>query len=441
MSAYVLLGLGQAAQAGYAVDATLLQKAQQHIQNSLLAAQNLNSQSAYNRYVFMQFALQSSGVPDHFSGVSVEDWKASYQYMDKLSPWAEALLALGVKQSQPENSMAGLIASDLISKVLRTSSGISWVEGQPDQENLSSPNFNTGVVVYALSQLSVDAATVNEAAHYLVVHQRSDGGWNSTYESAWVLMGLSEAMIQNNDLKANYSFSTLLNNQLVMVTQPDKVNYASTMEQVIPFNQLRLTFPNMLTINRGAGNGRLFYRIFLKVNQPAETAQPLEKGLTLTRRYELSGQDCPSFPCPTVTEANLENLKSPLTVHLSLVVPNPMYYVSVEDTVPAGVEIINLFLNTTRQGVEKQPAPGAGEDPFANGWNAWYFGSPRIGDHTVSWVAEQVPAGIYELTYQIHPQIAGQFHILPAHAYQIYYPEVEASSAGAMLNIQNEPSK
>jgi uncharacterized protein YfaS (alpha-2-macroglobulin family) len=113
-----------------------------------------------------------------------------------------------------------------------------------------------------------------------------------------------------------------------------------------------------------------------------------------------------------------------------------MYYLAVEDTIPAGVDLINRDLNITQMGKPAQPVSLNGADPFGSGWNAWYFGNPKMGDHSVRWVAEQVPAGTYELTYQIQPQYLGTYHILPAHAYQIYYPEVEASSAGDAFDIQ-----
>ena len=436
MSAYVLLGLGKAAEAGYTIDPAVLQKGQQYIQNRLIAQHDLMDGSNCNRHVFMQFALQSSGVADHFSGVSMDDWNASYQFMGKLSPWSEALLALGVKRAQPENSMSSLIASDLVSKVSHMPSGVSWIESQPDQMNFSSPNFNTAVVIYALSQLSVDPKTLNEAAHYLALSRRADGAWNSSYESAWALMALSQMMNLNQDLKANFSFTALLNNQLAVVTQQDKINYLNPVEQVIPFAQLRQAYPNTLTINRSQGTGSLFYRLLLKVNQPADLAQPIQKGLTLSRRYEPGGQDCPAFPCQPINQVSLKNLKSPLTVHLTLVVPTPMYYVSVEDRIPAGVELINAQLNTSQQGLPAQLVSLTDADPFKMGWNAWIFGTPQIGDRTIRWVAEQVPAGTYELTYQIQPQFQGSFHVLPAQASQIYYPEVEGSSAGAILDIQ-----
>jgi hypothetical protein len=49
--------------------------------------------------------------------------------------------------------------------------------------------------------------------------------------------------------------------------------------------------------------------------------------------------------------------------------------------------------------------------------------------------ATYLAAGTYELTYRLTPLQAGEFRLLPAHAYETYFPEVEGSSAGAVFRI------
>jgi hypothetical protein len=66
------------------------------------------------------------------------------------------------------------------------------------------------------------------------------------------------------------------------------------------------------------------------------------------------------------------------------------------------------------------------------------FLAPQINPSGIKWIAEKFPAGIYELTYQIFPQYSGVFLINPAHAYQIYYPGVEAETEGAVMEIKEK---
>jgi uncharacterized protein YfaS (alpha-2-macroglobulin family) len=75
------------------------------------------------------------------------------------------------------------------------------------------------------------------------------------------------------------------------------------------------------------------------------------------------------------------------------------------------------------------------QDPFSQGWGWWNFSEPRIYSDHIQWIAQALPAGSYELTYQLVPQTAGEFRLIPAHVYQNYSPEVEGSSAGGIFKI------
>jgi hypothetical protein len=74
--------------------------------------------------------------------------------------------------------------------------------------------------------------------------------------------------------------------------------------------------------------------------------------------------------------------------------------------------------------------------PFEQGWGWWYFNQPLIHDDHITWTADYLPAGIYELTYTlvlIHP---GEYQVLPARAWEFYFPEVQGSSAGDVFLIE-----
>jgi hypothetical protein len=70
------------------------------------------------------------------------------------------------------------------------------------------------------------------------------------------------------------------------------------------------------------------------------------------------------------------------------------------------------------------------QNPFSEGWNSWIFGSPVIYSDRAWWIAEEVPAGTYELVYYLQPLFEGEFRALPAHAYQYYFPDVEGQQRG-----------
>jgi uncharacterized protein YfaS (alpha-2-macroglobulin family) len=122
-----------------------------------------------------------------------------------------------------------------------------------------------------------------------------------------------------------------------------------------------------------------------------------------------------------------------------------MYYVVVEDRIPAGAEVLNPRLKTSQQYVTPVEEPVEGEtppspydlaNPFETGWGWWFFQDPQVYSDRIRWVVEYLPAGTYELTYRLTPFLAGEFHVIPARAWQYYFPEVEGTSAGQVLTIQ-----
>jgi uncharacterized protein YfaS (alpha-2-macroglobulin family) len=115
-----------------------------------------------------------------------------------------------------------------------------------------------------------------------------------------------------------------------------------------------------------------------------------------------------------------------------------MYNLMIEDYIPAGTEIQNLQLKTTEIGdIESLQVqawnPG---DIYTRGWGWWYFSSPEIYKDHIAWAVNYLPAGTYELTYTIIAFRAGEYRVLPAHAWQFYFPDVEGTSEGQIITIE-----
>ena len=90
---------------------------------------------------------------------------------------------------------------------------------------------------------------------------------------------------------------------------------------------------------------------------------------------------------------------------------------------------------TSQAGEAQETVTYQSKDPYASGWGWWYFGSSRVYDDHISWSAEYLPAGTYELTYTLVVLQPGDFQVRPAQAWQIYFPEVQGISAGALFEV------
>ena len=59
-----------------------------------------------------------------------------------------------------------------------------------------------------------------------------------------------------------------------------------------------------------------------------------------------------------------------------------------------------------------------------------------VHDEYVSWNAEYLPAGTYELVYTLVVLQPGEFQVIPAQANQVYFPEVQGTSAGEVFEVE-----
>ena len=162
-----------------------------------------------------------------------------------------------------------------------------------------------------------------------------------------------------------------------------------------------------------------------------EDVTPLNNGFSLSRDYSVAGAECPEEGCETVQGAQSGDL---VNVRLTLVVPETSYYVIVEDYVPAGAEILDTSLETSQRGAIGDYDPN---QPFSEGWGWWYFQDPQVYDEKIAWAVDSLPPGTYELTYTLVIVNPGEYRVLPARAWQLYFPEVQGNSEGEVFEITN----
>ena len=150
----------------------------------------------------------------------------------------------------------------------------------------------------------------------------------------------------------------------------------------------------------------------------------------------MNGDEPASKGCSPITSLQL-NADQSLTARLTLTVPNDSYYVTVEDYIPAGMEVVNRNLKTSQLAEETTEIQVEfdDKDPFADGWGWWLFRDPQIRDDSILFSAEYLPAGTYVLTYTLVPLQAGEYRVLPARAWEAFFPEVQGTSAGTVFAI------
>ena len=413
ISAYVVFGLSMAKDAGVFVEAGILQNGVNYLLATTPALEMLSSTWQLDRLAFHYFALAKAGAG------SAGTARNFFDVRDQLSPYAKATLALTLAAYDPGDERIDTLLSDLDGSAIRTGTGIHW-EGVGVKTNLDTPMLNTALVVYAIAQQDPASLILPEAVRYLMSHRHADGSWGSTYETAWTLMALTEVMKGTGELAGDFGFSAWLNGIQLLEGQSGGDTRLTPVGATVPMGVLYPKDPNGLTIQRTGGPGRLYYTAHLNVVRPAADVAPLNQGIGVTRAY-LAQAD------------GLGNrMGERVTVKIALTLKNDAYYLVVEDYIPAGAEILDTSLKTSQAGAAVYDV----QDPFGGGWGWWYFNQPLIYDDHLAWAADYVPAGTYELTYTLVLTHPGKYQVLPARAWEFYFPEVQGNSAGALFVIE-----
>jgi len=426
----VFFGLLRARAVGISVDENALQRAGTYLSGLKPAITNDTNGAKLDEITFIQFVLAQAKTFDETTLSKL------YEARDRMSPSSKALLAYILNAINPADTRGRDLISNLESSAVLSASGAHW---EPPGENIltrGSPIYTTSIIVYVLAQLDSANQVVFNAVRYLAAHRNAAGLWGIGHDNAWAMMALNEAMLGFGDLNPDFAFNATLNSGPLTSGEISGNHVLTPMSAQVPLEFLSPNSPNLLTITREDGLGRLYYRAALQINRPVEDVRPLDAGMRIDRVYRAS--DC-QRNCPPLSTLDLSTDK-PITAQLTLVLPHDSYYVMVEDFIPAGMEILNRSLKTSQQAIDSTEVEVQvqfdEEDPFADGWGWWLFHEPQIRDDGILFAADYLPAGTYVLTYTLIPLQAGEYQVLPAHVWESFFPEVQGTSAGTVFEIK-----
>jgi len=316
--------------------------------------------------------------------------------------------------------------------ILRAS-GAHWEEQQHDWWAMNTDTRSTAIILDTLARLDPDTALNPNVVRWLMVARQS-GIWETTQETAWALIALTDWLVQTGELAADYDYSLLLNDEELAGGSATPDNVQESVKLTVAVADLAAETSNLLTVARTDGNGRLYYSAHLKVYLPVEEIEPAERGISVSRRYTL--QSClerqaadKTVVCEEAREAKLGDV---IRVDLTIIAPHDLYYVVVEDPLPAGAEAIDTGLATTSL-LAMDPTLTRQQSRY---WWWWRWYSRReLRDDRVVLFADSLPKGAYEFSYTMRATLPGDYHVIPTVATEFYFPEVFGRSSGRLLSI------
>jgi uncharacterized protein YfaS (alpha-2-macroglobulin family) len=421
VTAYVLVALAHARDAGYAVDLNSFTRAREYLLTQLVSVEG--QPSLANQQAFFLFALTEAGADD--SG----RLGTLYENRDALNYAAKAELAMSLEKVNKGDTRVKALLADLTSGAVAGATGVMWQEKENDPALFGNNTRSTAIVLNALARLDPQSAISTNVVRWLMVARQGDT-WETNQEIAWAVTGLAAWQTAVGEKDADYTWRVALNGQEALSGQAEASKLAEAGKISVAVSKLLSDQANELIFERGAGSGRMYYTARLKAYLPADEAKAVNRGMVIARKYELA--DCkpePGKPCDAVNGAAIgQNVR----VRLTIVAPTDMYFVRVTDPFPGGAEAVDTSLKTSQQvGTETTVQEIGGSE----GWGWWWFSHAELRDQNAAMFASYLPAGTYEYTYILRPSIAGSFKVIPASVEETYFPETFGRSDGASFTI------
>jgi hypothetical protein len=416
-SAYVVLGLLEAKDAGYTISGDVIDNGINYLKENLISQEPNDAHWQYNRSAFIRYVLARGGA------LQGGQTNFIYEHRTSLDLYGKAYLAQALYMLDPKDTRINSLMSDLAAATVMSAAGAHWEEGSVDYWNWNTDTRTTAIVLNAFVQIDPQNLITANAVRWLMAH-REGGHWHSTQETSWTLIALTNWLTATKEYETNYQYAVGLNGGMLQQGQAAKDNLTETVKLQVQMKDMLKDVVNYLVFTRGNGAGNLYYDAYLSTTLPVESVQPLDQGMSLSRQY--FALDDPKTPITEIARGQL------VRVRLTMVVADELHYVVINDPLPAGLEAVDASIITDTQ----VPSTYSVQDYNDRGWGWWYFDHTELRDEKVVLSSDDLSAGTYVYTYLARASTAGTFKVIPPTASEFYFADVGGRGAGSVFVVK-----
>jgi uncharacterized protein YfaS (alpha-2-macroglobulin family) len=271
---------------------------------------------------------------------------------------------------------------------------------------------------------------------------REDGRWGNTQENAWALEALVDYYRKYEAETPNFTAAVSLGSQIIARETFAGRSTESTAREM-PMRELTTRLPvgsgRALRFDK-KGTGTLFYMARLRYARDELFRDGLDQGIAVERVYTPYIQGQETSAATTFKAGDL------VRVTLRLRLTKERRFVAMSDPLPAGFELVESWFATTASDLARAQDAQAAADEAAdsevadNRWRAWWerggFDHVERHDDRVLAFATRLSEGIHEFAYIARATTAGSFRTAPAHAEEMYEPEVFGRTATAVIEVR-----
>ncbi len=428
MSAYVVDGLLTLRHDGVAVDGTVLSNAIDYLHGQLAGSPSDASVThdpdllAYIGYVLARAGHGDQGLTNRLLGLPV-----------KLTPSGEAYVALALAQvtGTTKDSRVLTLLAALQDSAQLDATGTHWNANPRGWQTLDSTVGTTAIVLNALLTLDPSSPLITRAARWLLAARQGDS-WTTAQQTALAVQALGHLAAASGETTDRYTYVLYVagHRRSSGTVKPGVQAQESTVH--IPLGDLPTTATTVrIVLNPVSGStasiqGLLYYTLRMRYFQPVDHIAPATAGIAVTRSYQ------PVAGIAALGQGAPWAAGSMVRVTLTVVAVQDLYYVQLEDPLPAGAEGVDTSLQTTSATVSAALQTGI---PVGTSDLQWFVSHSEVKDDRIALFADFLPAGTYTYSYLVHLTTAGTYHALPAGITQVYFPDVFGRSAGGYVTI------
>ena len=423
MTAYVIQGLGEARATGYSTSdqgVEAISKARKWLAGALREDKKLNADLlAYGAYALVfsrEGDLSDDATKDGSNAV-----EAAWKRRDALSPFGEAVLGLALHKSRDRR--ASEFASKLEQQAKQDEMQAWWPSGHDWLLDFDSDTSveSTALALKLLTAEHPQSPLGAKAAQFLVTHRNQGFWWDSTKQTAMVVFGLTDYMVQSGELNGDFTGEVYVNDRRV-------ISHHFSQESGTQSESIRLTAAQIGSSNSirvvQKGRGRLYWS--LRQQYFTNDSRVTNTGsfqLSIVREYfrlspvQKDGRVVYHMePMP-----DLLNVGDTIAVRLTVGGGN-WRYLMVEDPILSGAESV--------------PRDDLYElDQKPDWWNSW-FTDRELHDARTDFFQTWFSQGAHEYIYLLKIVNPGQYRISPARVEPMYQPQYLSTTNARTVTVK-----
>jgi uncharacterized protein YfaS (alpha-2-macroglobulin family) len=444
MSAYVIWGFSLAREAGVEIRSDVYENGIDFLKKELV-----EEESNFDMQAWMLHALSAA----HQKSASQDKAFANlWKNRDRLNAYTRALFALSAA-AMGRTEEAQTLVRNLENgvKVDSAPDRSVLIGGHHQESTMGTAHWGEDGIYWRWSDGGIEATAfalkamlaidpqnqlIEPVTNWLVKNRRG-AQWNSTRDTAIVVLVLNDYLRKSGELKTDLEFELLANGKPVAKQKitPAEIFSAPSAFRIDP--ELILD-QNEFAIRRVSGSGAIYFSVQAKFFSMEEPVTAAGNEIFVKRQYfKLVGKPTllKGYVYDRVPVTDLGSIKSGerVEVVLQIEAKNNYEYLVFEDLKPAGLEAVaiqsgeSLYAQELKAGKTgaSNASPLSDSDRYT-GQTRWVY--QELRDRKIALFIDHLPQGVWEIRYDLRAEVPGKFHALPLLGYAMYVPEIRANS-------------